>query len=150
MAITPQEYKVQNLPCRVCVDKRWSICNAVTCRWRAQFVRSRRRDIGSGKQEEPYSCALVVARTEAIGVAFGGENIWSRRLHKTPRQLHWHFGGNMGKGGGTFERLLGKLSGHFLSSPLSRQTASSKCDVFSQRIVLTDAGAVAPRPANWI
>lgn len=111
------------------MDKRWSICNAVTCRWRAQLVRSR-RDVGSGKQEEPYSCALVVTSTEAIRLAFSGENISSRRLHKTPWQLRWHFGANMGKGGGTFERLLGKLSSHFLSSPLSRQTASSKCDVF--------------------
>lgn len=85
MAIT-QEYNVYNLPCRVCVEKRWSICNAVTCRWRAQLVRSR-RDVGSGKQEEPYSCALVVTSTEAIRLAFSGENISNRRQDSSTATL---------------------------------------------------------------
>lgn len=54
------------------MDTHWSICNAPTRRWRSQFVRSR-RDVGSGKQEEPYSCAsLVVVSTEAIALAFSG------------------------------------------------------------------------------
>lgn len=85
-------------------------------------------EVGSRKSRTAVRWLWLVQKLS--GLAFSGEHISSRRLHKTPRQLRWHFGANMGKGGGTFERLLGKLSTHFLSSPLSRQTASSKCDVF--------------------
>lgn len=64
----------KTLACRVPVDRHWSMCNAPTCRLRSQFAR-RRRDVGSGKQEEPYSCALVLVSTEAIALAFSSVNL---------------------------------------------------------------------------
>lgn len=48
----------------------------------------------------------------------------------------------MGKGGGTFERLLGELSAHS-SGRLFHRPTKSQSAMFFQRIVLTDAGAVA-------
>lgn len=53
------------------MDKHWSICNSPTGRLRSRFARSR-GDVGSGKQEEPYSCALVAVSTEAIALALSG------------------------------------------------------------------------------
>lgn len=59
--------------CHVPVDKHRSICNAPACRLRSPLAR-RRRDVGSGKQEEPYSCAspVAVVSTQASALAFSG------------------------------------------------------------------------------
>lgn len=59
--------------CHVPVDKHRSMCNAPACRLRSPLAR-RRRDVGSGKQEEPYSCASAVAvvSTQASALAFSG------------------------------------------------------------------------------
>ncbi|KAF3846262.1 hypothetical protein F7725_003340 [Dissostichus mawsoni] len=59
-------------------------------------------------------CCFVANREANRGANLSGENTRTRSLNSTPRQLLRDSESNMGKGGGTFERLLDKATSQLL------------------------------------